>query len=640
MAEGYRSQVGPRAGQPLPRVTAEDYGAGVADGIARFADTAYRAKKGEYLIDRRQRENAEWAEFQVRFAKEREAAATAAREARQKDDPEHSTRMAAHWQEAEERLLSGLSFDDLKGRARASVSSWGVQFRTGEADWQTVRSAEIATENFRDQRDAGANRVRRMDNAGDYAAELKIQREALDGMRISDEIRGKLWQETEQTFAVSFLQGRMDEDPVGAMALIESGAFDEVLTPAQVEALKNASAVEVRRAEAAAEREVAAAEREVREELEILTTREADGIDVAAEAAALRPRLEALGMEKELERLAGIEADATFARAYEGAPPAQLEQRLAAIEAKRKPSDAEQREAKWIRDKLPGITTRFTDDPVGFYAREGGESAPPPLDMSDPATVAARSRWARKHGVAEVLTRTEAASWAKTYGEGRQGEEAVMGLLASLPADQAMRAARMVDPSDDTLAVVVTLPDLYRNQARRGREALKADRKLLSDPMREDIELNEAVTSYSRQFDRALQAVPPDQRKAIHDTARQLAAGMVDKHGGTLTAELWRLSLNQAMGARGTGVNQRGGFGLWQGSWFLLPDGVTAREFGVAMRAKVAQGGPVNPDGSPANIGRAVPVAVGGGLYEFRTGGGRVLRDKAGQPWRVTWGRR
>ncbi len=306
MAEGYRSQVGPRAGQPLPRVTAEDYGAGVADGIARFADTAYRAKKGEYLIDRRQRENAEWAEFQVRFAKEREAAATAAREARQKDDPEHSTRMAAHWQEAEERLLSGLSFDDLKGRARASVSSWGVQFRTGEADWQTVRSAEIATENFRDQRDAGANRVRRMDNAGDYAAELKIQREALDGMRISDEIRGKLWQETEQTFAVSFLQGRMDEDPVGAMALIESGAFDEVLTPAQVEALKNASAVEVRRAEAAAEREVAAAEREVREELEILTTREADGIDVAAEAAALRPRLEALGMEKELERLAVI----------------------------------------------------------------------------------------------------------------------------------------------------------------------------------------------------------------------------------------------------------------------------------------------------------------------------------------------
>ena len=81
MAEGYRSQVGPRAGQPLPRVTAEDYGAGVADGIARLADTAYGAKKGEYLIDRRQRENAEWAEFQVRFAKEREAAATAAREA-------------------------------------------------------------------------------------------------------------------------------------------------------------------------------------------------------------------------------------------------------------------------------------------------------------------------------------------------------------------------------------------------------------------------------------------------------------------------------------------------------------------------------------------------------------------------------
>lgn len=636
---GYESRVAPQAGRPLPAVSAQDYGAGVAEGIGQLANTVYRAKKGEYQVDRRQRENTEWSEFQVEFAREREAAAVAAREARKSDDPEHARKMGERWQAAQERLLDRLTFDELKGRARATTESWGAQFRTGEADWQDLRAAEIATDNYRDQRDAGANRVRRMDNAGDYAAELAIQRAALDGMKVPGKVRDKLWEETEQTYAVAFLQGRMDEDPVGAMALIDSGAFDEVLTPAQVEALKNGAAVEVRRAQAQAEREVAAAEREVRDDLAILATRDGDGIDVGEEAAALRPKLEALGMEKELAKLEGIEANSGFARTYEGAPPAQLEQRLAVLTAKDRPSDAEQREAKWIRDKLPAITTRFTDDPVGFYAREGGPAAPPPLDMADPASIAARSKWARRHGVAEVLTKTEAAVWAKTYGEGRQGEEAVMGLLASLPADQAMRAARMVDPGDDTLAVIVTLPEIYRNQARRGREALKADRKLFADAL-EDLDTEEAVRSHTRQFSRALQAVPPDQRKAINDTAKMLAAGMVDKHGGGFTPELWRKSLNMAMGAYTVGGEQRGGFGLWKGEWFLLPAGVSPREFGAAMRARAAKNGPVNPDGSPANIHRATPVAVGGGVYEFRTAGDRVLRDAEGRPWRVTWGAR
>jgi hypothetical protein len=637
---GYKSQVAPQAGRPLPAVSAVDYGAGVAEGIGRLAGAVYGAKKGEYQVDRRQRENAEWSEFQVQFAAEREAAAAAAREARQSDDPEHAQKMAQHWQQAEERLLDRLTFDDLKGRARGSLASWGAQFRTGEADWQDLRTAEIATDQYRDQRDAGANRVRRMDNAGDYAAELKIQRDALDGMKVPGKVRDKLWEETEQTYAVAFLQGRMDEDPSGAMALIDSGAFDEVLTPAQVEALKNGAAVEVRRSQAQAEREVAAAEREVRDELAILTTRDGDGIDVGEEAAALRPKLEALGMDKELEKLAGIEANAAFARAYEGAPPAQLEQRLAVLTAKDKPSDAEQREAEWIRDKLPGITTRFTDDPVGFYAREGGPSAPPPLDMQDPASVAARSKWARRHGVAEVLTKTEAAVWAKAYGEGRQGEEMVMGLLAALPPDQAMRAARMVDPADETLAVIVTLPEIYRNQARRGREALKADRKLFAEAL-EDLDTEEAVAAMTTQFHRALRGgVPPDQRKAINDTAKMLAAGMVDKHGGGFTPDLWRKSLNQAMGAYTVGGEQRGGFGLWKGDWFLLPDGVAPRQFGAWARRQAAEGGPVNPDGSPANIHRATPVAVGGGVYEFRTTGDRVLRDAEGNAWRIQWGTR
>lgn len=632
----------PQAGAAKPRVTPEDYGAGVFDAIGQLASGVHREKVEDYKIDRQIEANRQWTDFQTEFATLREDMAAQSREARQEFRPDHAEALGKEYAVREQALLAGIKDEQVRSRAKVSLASWGSGYRSGEADWAQVRSGEVATENFRNARDASANRTRRLEQPGDYAAEMVVQLEAIDGLSVSDKIKEGLKEETGQVLAVAYLQGRIDEDPRLAKAMLDSGAFDEVLTPPQVEALLNGANVEIRRFDAAAERAKSVAAAEFRQDMKLFREESGQGLDRSDQIAGLRARAEALGLEAEMAELDGAAADSVFARVYEGAPPVQLEQRMAALRAKDKPSDAEARELKWIEGHLPGIESRYAKDPVGFYAREGGDAAPPAIDFNDPASIAARSRWALAASEASgrpvpMLSKAEASQLAQNYESGRVGEEGVLALLNRLPPAQAMEAARMIDPGNPTLPIIATLPQQYRNIARRGREALKANKALLSDPIKADLDLEGEIETLRRQFDRALASVPPDQRNAIRATAEEIAAGYLDKHGATINGQIYETALNQAMGAYTADGVWKGGFTSWNERWFLLPADVSKDGFKSAVQRQLAASDnpPVNPDGSPANIYRAWPVAVGPGLYEFHTGAGDPLRVNDGAPWRV-----
>jgi hypothetical protein len=640
--EGYRSRIDPRAGAPMPEVSAAAYGAEAANAVIQLGETIQSEKLQNYRIERKLDQNRQWTGFQTGYAAVREEMATAAREGRQSDAPGHADRMAELYRERQTALLEGIGDDEVRRRAKGSLEDWGAQFRTGEADWETLRAGEVAAEQFEQSRDASANRVRRLESPQDYGLELEIQLDAIDGLAASDKVKEQLREETEQVLAIGFLQGRIDSDPQVAKVMLESGAFDEVLQPNQVEALLNGSAVEMRRIDAAQQQAIAQEKSEFRETLRDFNVREGQGRDVTAEIPALLERARAYGMDDVVSQLEGSATTAEFGRVYEGASPIQLEQRLAELGAKDSLTDQEAMERQWIEDKLPSISTRFNDDPVGFYAREGGAGAPPPLDFEDPASIAARSRWAAGAAGASgrpvpVLSKGEADQLRSTYEDGRQGEAQVMALLDRLPVAQRMAAAKMIDPGDRTLPIVATLNPASRAQARRGREALRANGKLLSEIIKADMDLEEDVLEVNRQFERALVAVPPDQRNAIFETAKQLAAGQVDKFGGGMDGRLWRLVLSQAVGAQNVNGERRGGFAIWGDRWFLVPEGRTANEFRDIVLRTAARGEvkPVNPDGSPARLGRAFPVAVGGGLYEYRTASGAVVMGNNGKPWRV-----
>lgn len=629
--EGYRSRIEPRAGAALPTTNADAFGAGVGRAIGGAVETIERIET-----------NRQWSEFQVEFSALREEMATASREARKTYNPDHVKALGDAYAKRQSELLDRIGSRRVRERAQAATADWGAGFRDSEADWQVLRASEIAVENHRQSLNASANRARRLDNAEDYTTETLIQLGAVDGIDASDKVKEALRTETEQTMAVAFLQGRIDADPVLAKAMLDSGAFDEVLTPAQVEALLNASSVGIRRAQIGAGQAADQAKAELREDLRLFREESGQGIDRSERIPDLRARAEALGLPDIVAEMDGAAADSVFVKVYAGALPVALEQRMAVLQGKDKRSDSESRELKWIEDHLPGFASRYDKDPVGYFAAAGGALAPPPLDFADAGSVAARSRWALAASKTTgkpvpMLSMTEAAQLADIYDGGRPGEESVMAMLERLPPAQAMQAARQIDPNDRTLPIVATLPANYRSMARRGREALKANPKLLSDPMRDDIDLNEGVAALNRQFDRALVGVPPDQRDAIFATAKQIAAGQVDKHGSVIDERLWSLALNMAMGAVGTGAEQKGGFGLWADRWFVLPAGVSAQGFRRAVQAELAAGEnpPVNSDKTRANIARAFPVAVGPGLYEFRDMSGHPLRTAGDDVWRV-----
>jgi hypothetical protein len=184
---------------------------------------------------------------------------------------------------------------------------------------------------------------------------------------------------------------------------------------------------------------------------------------------------------------------------------------------------------------------------------------------------------------------------------------------------------------------MVTLPRQYRQLALDGRDAIKANPKIISskDMAPDDAEL---IETYDARFAEALRSVPPAQRDAVLRVAGNIAAGATDQSGGALTPDTYWKALNMALGATGTGPDRKGGLASWGDHWFVLPDGVTPGGWGAAVQREARDGPntPVNPDGSPASLQRAFPVAVGNGVYEFRTATGAVVMGSQGGPWRVT----
>ena len=632
-----RRQVADRAGAPLPSTSPDAFGAGLGRAVEQAAGQAHVRSIQAYQVERRARTNADASIFQASFGSAREDLTTLAREGRKSDQPGHAERLAAEVAKRREEVLQGIQDDDLRSRAAASFDDWGVRFRTGEADWEDVRQSQIVVERYDEALKLSEGRVRRLETPADYTEEVRVQLDGVEMMDVADSVKGKMRDEAEQRLAIAFMRGMTDRDPVAAKALADSGSFDGVLTGDQLDALRNGAEVEIRRGEAEAERAVALETAEFRETLRIFEAQDAQGIDQAEVLPGLIAKAEQLGLPDVKARLQGKVADAGFAKIYQGALPVQLEQRLAAINAKgAKATAAEQRERAWIAEKLPGIEGRYASDPVGFYVREGGQDAPPPLDLANPASIDARARWARAAGVGTPFTKAETSALQQQYEQGRQGEETVIAALHRLPADQAMAAARAVDPADRTLPILVTLDDNHRNLARRGREALKAKPKLLADFLKEDPNLEEEDAQLRQRFDRALVNVAPEQRRSILAAAIQLSAGAVDKNGGYATRVLDE-ALHTALGGRKDSAGNRlGGLQRWGDSMFLAPAGMTAQNFlDRAVKVAGAKGGPVNPDGTPANITRAVPVALNNGDYEFRTPAGQVLKKADGTVWRV-----
>lgn len=641
---GYTSRVRVQAGAQLPGVSADAFGAGVGQALSQAGAVINQERLEDARLDRQLRDNAEWSAFLVEDAKAREELSAMAREGRLSDKPGHARRIGEQLARREELLLGMVSTERLRQQARSRIAEWGTSLRTREADYEFLRGQEIAIEGFEEQRGIAEGRVRRLEKPDDYRLELKLQVDAINAMNTSDEVKQKLIDDTERRFGVAFIRGMTDRDPEAARALIDSGAFDGMITGDDVEVLRNGAEVEIRRVQAQREREQSEALANIRGQ--IATFRQAESMGLVQDDASYDQAItaaQALGDEKLVLELTGLKANNAFTKIWgpENATALQREQRMAALAAMGKRTAEQNLELQFLRDKAPGWAAEEARDPVGQAARRGGAGAPPVIDFGNAASIRARGEWAAARSAegrrVPAFTATEARELGTLYDSGRQGEEQVMAILAALPPAQAMESAKQIEPNDQTLPIVATLAPGLRNTARRGREALKAKPRLFADMVRDDLDLDAAVNVENQAFEEALRTVAPDTRKAIFETAKQIAAGQVDKFGQTLTPELWSASLKFALGGRMTDGEWRGGYARWGERSFLLPQGVSVRGFtgAVTRDVQASKDPPVNPDGSTANLFRLIPVAIGEGVYEFRNAAGDAVRRKSGREYRI-----
>lgn len=642
----YERQVTPREASGLPMASPEAFGAGVGRAVADLGGELHRGQVQAYRLERQQTADRELADFMHGFSLHRQNMDGIVREKRANAAPGalgHTMETMEANEAAREGLFAGISEDGVRRRAQQMWDDYSGRLQDNEAGFEEAGRIDKMVQDVQVATDVAANRVRMGMDPAAYGEELKLGYAAIDALQgVPADTKAKLKRElVDQKYSAAFLNHLNDTNPQAAVAMIDAGTFNDALTPEQLERARNGALVEVRRGEAAAAQAANMEKAQTRETIATVEEQARQGVDVSGALPGLIQAAEAMGDTSKAESLRGLLADSAFAKIWGPVSPAERAGRMTELGNKANPSAADQRELAWLRDKSPALDAKFNADPVGFALVNAPEGQKPPtLDFSDPASIAARSQWAAAASQAygrpvPPLSANEAAALRDQYATGRAGRIDVMDNLALLPARQAAIAARQVDPNNEQLRVMVTLPRGYRSLALDGEEALKGNRALLKV---DDDDEKATIDTQNARFAEAMRGVDPAQRRAILLTAGQIEAGLLARAGGERDAGLaWR-ALNMAMGAIGTGSDRKGGLASWSDHWFVLPDGVTPKAWGIAVQRAAATGKtkPVNPDGSPALLRNARPVMVGNGVYEFRTAGDATVFGSDGKPWRVT----
>lgn len=645
--QGYNARVMPQAAAAMPLARPETYGAGLAGAVDQVANEQHQREIRAYQLDRRETADREAADFAHKFALQRQNMDGVLEQLRtnptKPDYGEHVELTMKTLDAAREGLLSGITNDDVRRRASEQLDGYATQLHGSET---TFVAGQRVAKTFVDAKQTmalGANRARQSSSPDSFKQELGAWYNFADSLgNLTPAQKEALRLEGEQTISTSFANGMIDKDPRAAQALIDAGAFNTFLKPQQIDALRNGAQVEVRRKDAEVERAATLAASQAREHIATLQEKASQGIDVAADLPDAMAAAAAMGDASTVEKLKGLSRDSEYARVYGAQTPTQREHRLAALQAMpaEKRSENDQTELKWLIDHKGALDGRFNNDPVGFALTSAPAGmGPPPIENWTAEELAARARWVSgardAYGSMPPLSSVEARAIGQRASAGDAGYNEALSTLSQFPGRMAGDAARQVFPSDPYAQQLVVLPERYRKLALDGRAAVKANPKLRSIADAGD---KDEVAALHSSFHRALGAVPSAQRGAILEVANNIAARELEKNGavgGELNAEIYGHALDMALGARGTGAAKRGGLGSWAGKSFLMPDGMTQTEFGnnlgTWIRRHPAQA-PVNPDGSPIEIRKSLPVAQGGGRYRLYVGD-RIVMNRDGKPF-------
>lgn len=654
-SRGYEQQVGARAQDVAVQVSPDTYGAGLGRSISEAGQALHQRELTDYKIQRAATADAEATDFARRFAEFRlqmDETVRTTRSGAAAGGAGHAEVVRKAYEKGRETLFAGLTEDNVKRQAEQQFIAFGSSLLEREGTWAEGKRVAKVLDDAQIYAEIGANRVRTLPDAAAFQDESKLAEAYIDGLNVDEDTRGKLKRATHQQYAISFLSGVMDRDPKVARALMDGGAFNDVLEPQQLEQLRSGADVEIRRVQAQAEHEASMQKAAVREDIATLKEADSQGLYIEPERlAAARDKAAAMGDASAALELDGMIANNAFAKVYRGQTPIQREARLAVLAKKDKPTPTEQRELAWLRQHSSALDGEFNSDPVGYAAKYGtGSSVPPSIDPADPKSFAARLQWRRQYSAATgrpipVFSDNEIVPLRERAVSNAQGRLEILKALDAIPdADRAV-AAQQILPNDVSFRHEALIKPFARATVYAGREKLQADRGFLKpDTKLRDGQRAQQLLNIARgEIDFALRQMQPAEAATVNDLANNWLAGWLSAKGrdiNSLTPGDIRNAATLALGgyARRDGTFL-GGIGHWAGGQpYVLPDEYNHGSFQVYVNNQRSVddrkgNGPVNPNGTPFNLNNAYPVLVGPGLYRWETAGGSTVTTRSGQTY-------
>lgn len=645
---GYRSQIGPAAPAALPQASPSAFGANVGAAVAQVGESLQRRELQAIAIERDQRRGDEWADFNARFAALRLEADVHETDLRASMPPggKGYTEARAKWmEERAAAMLEGITEDSVRRQAQAQLSDYGA--RLGSQAYAVETGARIAkrTTDFQQRIDIARNRVQR--DPANFRDEREMFLIDIEGMDdVPADVREKLKVMGEAGLSLAMLSGVTAANPEAALEMLASPAFDGLLTPEQIDGAKRSAAVELRRRNAEAAATIAAEKSEARQDIDLLQRRIATGVPVDdAELEAAQALASKYDLKLDAFDLSRARVENETNRVYENATPVQLDTEVKRLEALR----AKQGDKFGVADqvRLTRLTSMLSDrsaelkrDPWNAASRAGVQFAP--LDMSDPASIAARRQAvgkAQARGIdVPFLSDEEAAGWTAEAGKGPEGRMAVLEKVRAIGGARAIgAAAEQVMPGDRIFARAAVLPPVYARLAMQGGRAMEATKGMVPP--------SDTWETYRDHVRGAFNSLGPDFVNGTKETADAIYAGLLVRNGAAgqeFDKAIYARAIDMAVSATAKG----GGVGEYGGRKVLLPTGMDQGEFnrrmsadGAKLRAAGTDGGPVARDGSPiyADVLRKQfrPVAIGDGQYRFENSSGQVLTVRGGRPWIV-----
>lgn len=655
LARGYDSQIMPQDAARPVTASPEAFGAGIGQALERAGDGLHRSQLRSFQVEKQVTADQENADFAHKFALHRQNMDGIVAETRANAAPGaagHVEQVMEANEAARETMLEGLTDPAVQRRAQQQWDEYSTRLHDGATTFSAVAGANKLVQDVKGLTDVGANRVRQGVDPQAYIEEVKQAYAAIDAMRgISADQKAQLRREqVDQKYGIAFLNHMVDTNPRGALDQLDQGAFNDVLEPAQIDQLRNAAGVEIRRGEAAAQHAVNLQKAEIGQKVGVLEEADRQGIALPqADYDAAITQLTAIGDADRALKIEGLRDNARFAQIYEGQSPVQRQQRLAELQAKKNPSAPEQREIKWLTDKSGALDSRFESDPTGFAIANAPAGMRPPAGdvINDPAVMAGRASWAARASVAygrpvPPLTKSEADQLKANKA---RGEDQVLRTLDAIGDPvQRLAAARQIDGADTAFQHMALINPHTRPTIRAGADKLKSDPKFLTVNAKEDPGRDEAFKAWEVKTRVALKEMGIPDQDATLAIAKQFLAGTLSHSGGdvnAVTGNMLDLGLRVALGGSIKNGKPIGGLGNWGGRPFVLPETDGNPDFGARVTRWLqgrAKNPPVNPDGSPIAIRDLTPVLIGPGRYRWEAGG-RVAVGKDGKPLIMELGR-